>query len=100
MDAGDWAKAFSIASKFARLGAQRAAILRAQSAILSPGFYTSLGKTPTQLSQPVKLPCARFEPIRSPAMARHRAELQLNLRCLPPLGNSGFSFHCVHGLRH
>jgi hypothetical protein len=32
MRAGDWSRAFLIASKFARLGPQRAAIMRAQSA--------------------------------------------------------------------
>jgi hypothetical protein len=39
MRAGDWPRAFSIASKLGRLGPQRGAILRAQSAALSPGLY-------------------------------------------------------------
>jgi hypothetical protein len=46
MAAGDWSRAFSIASKFARLGPQRAAIMRAQAARLSPGFYRGLGRDP------------------------------------------------------
>jgi hypothetical protein len=44
MRAGDWPRAFSIASKFARLGPQRAAIMRAQAARLSPGLYRQLGR--------------------------------------------------------
>jgi hypothetical protein len=43
MRAGDWPRAFSIASKFARLGPQRAAIMRAQAARLSPGLYRQMG---------------------------------------------------------
>ena len=35
MRVGDWPRAFSIASKFARLGSQRPAIMRAQAARLS-----------------------------------------------------------------
>ena len=46
MRAGDWPRAFSIASKFARLGTQRAAIMRAQAARLIPGFYRGLGRDP------------------------------------------------------
>jgi hypothetical protein len=46
MTVGDWPRAFSIASKFARLGSQKAAIMRAQSAALSPGFYRGLGRDP------------------------------------------------------
>ena len=46
MRAGDWPRAFSIASKFARLGPQRAAIMRAQAARLSPGLYRQLGRDP------------------------------------------------------
>jgi hypothetical protein len=37
-------RAFSIASKFGHLGAQRAAIMRAQAARLSPGLYKQLGR--------------------------------------------------------
>jgi hypothetical protein len=44
MHAEDWPRAFSIASKFARLGPQRAAIMRAQAARLSPGLYRQLGR--------------------------------------------------------
>ena len=43
MIAGDWRKALSVASKFSRLGRQKAAIMRAQSALLSPAFYAQLG---------------------------------------------------------
>jgi hypothetical protein len=50
MRAGDWPRAFSIASKFARLGSQRAAILRAQAARLSPGLYRQLGRDPALIS--------------------------------------------------
>jgi hypothetical protein len=46
MAAEDWPRAFSIASKFARLGPQRAAIMRAQAARLSPGFYRGVRTRP------------------------------------------------------
>jgi hypothetical protein len=49
MAANDWPRAFSIASKFARLGPQRAAIMRAQSAALSPGLYRQLGRDPAAI---------------------------------------------------
>ncbi len=49
MAAQDWPRAFSIASKFARLGPQRGAILRAQSAALSPVFYRGLGRDPAAI---------------------------------------------------
>ena len=49
MRAGDWPRAFSIASKFARLGPQRAAIMRAQAARLSPGLYRQLGRDPAAI---------------------------------------------------
>jgi hypothetical protein len=49
MAAGDWPRAFSIASKFARLGPQWAAILRAQAAPLSPGLYRQLGRDPAAI---------------------------------------------------
>jgi hypothetical protein len=45
----DGARAFSIASKFARLGPQRAAIMRAQAARLSPGLYRQLGRDPAAI---------------------------------------------------
>ena len=41
--------AFSIASKFTRLGPQRAAIKRAQAARLSPGLYRQLGRDPAAI---------------------------------------------------
>jgi hypothetical protein len=60
--AGDWPRAFSIASKFARLGSQKAAIMRAQSAALSPGFYRGLGRDPAGIIEAGKAAMrARFE---------------------------------------
>jgi hypothetical protein len=41
--------AFSIASKFTRLGPQRAAIKRAQAARLNPGLYRQLGRDPAAI---------------------------------------------------
>jgi hypothetical protein len=65
MCAGDWPRAFSIASKFARLGPQRAAILRAQSAALSPGLYRQLGRDPAAVIEEGKAAMrARFEAMR------------------------------------
>jgi hypothetical protein len=49
MRAGDWPRAFSIASKFGRLGPQRAAFMRAQAVRLSPGFYRGLGRDPAAI---------------------------------------------------
>ena len=49
MAAQDWPRAFSIASKFARLGRQRAAIMRVQAARLSPGLYRQMGRDPAAL---------------------------------------------------
>jgi len=49
MAAQDWPRAFSIASKFARLGPQRAAIMRAQAARLSPGLYRQMGRDPAKV---------------------------------------------------
>jgi len=46
MDAGDWRKAFSIASKFGNLGKQAERIMRAQSAINNPDFYRQIGRNP------------------------------------------------------
>ena len=62
MAAQDWARAFSIASKFARLGPQRAAILRAQAARLSPGLYRQMGRDPAAIIEAGKAAMrARFE---------------------------------------
>jgi hypothetical protein len=62
MAAQDWARAFSIASKFARLGPQRAAILRAQAARLSPGLYRQMGCDPAAIIEAGKAAMrARFE---------------------------------------
>lgn len=49
MRAGDMDAALRMASKFAELGKQREAITRAASALLSPGFYESLGQDPAAL---------------------------------------------------
>jgi hypothetical protein len=65
MAAGDWPRAFSIASKFARLGPQRAAIMRAQSAALSPGLYRQLGRDPAAIIEAGKAAMReRFEAMR------------------------------------
>lgn len=65
MDAGDWPKAFSIASKFGDLGAQRVAITRAQTAIHNPNFYRQLGKDNATIIEEGKAAMrARFEPMR------------------------------------
>ncbi len=49
MRKGDWTAAIRFASRFPRLGAHRAAILSASSALLSPDFYKSIGKDPDKL---------------------------------------------------
>ena len=65
MDAGDWPRAFSIASKFARLGPQKAAIMRARSAALSPGLYQQLGRDPAKVIEEGKAAMReRFEVMR------------------------------------
>jgi hypothetical protein len=65
MAAGDWPRAFSIASKFARLGPQRGAILRAQSAALSSGLYRQLGRDPAAIIEAGKAAMReRFEAMR------------------------------------
>jgi hypothetical protein len=65
MAAGDWPRAFSIASKLARLGPQRGAILRAQSAALSPGLYRQLGRDPAAIIEAGKAAMReRFEAMR------------------------------------
>jgi hypothetical protein len=65
MRAGDWPRAFSIASKFARLGLQRAAIMRPQAARLSPGFYRGLGRDPAAVIAEGKAAMReRFEAMR------------------------------------
>jgi hypothetical protein len=65
MAAQDWPRAFSIASKFARLGPQRAAILRAQAARLSPGLYRQLGRDPVEVIEEGKAAMrARFGAMR------------------------------------
>ena len=65
MAAQDWPRAFSIASKFARLGRQRVAIMRAQAARLSPGFYRGLGRDPAAIIEAGKAAMReRFEAMR------------------------------------
>ena len=49
MAAGDWRLAIGLASSFARLGPEKTAITRAQSAYLRPGFYRQLGRDPAGL---------------------------------------------------
>ncbi len=49
MAADDWAKAFSIASKFGDLGAQEKAIMRAQAVKHSADFYRQLGRDPEKI---------------------------------------------------
>lgn len=44
MKQGQWVEAIKFAAKFPRLGKQRNPILTASAAILSPDFYTSMGK--------------------------------------------------------
>ena len=46
MNSGDLPGALRIASKFARLGDERAAITRARDAYLRPDFYRQIGKDP------------------------------------------------------
>jgi hypothetical protein len=68
MDTGDWQRAFSIASKFGRLGDQGADIMRAQSAILNPSFYRQMGRDPSAIVEAGKQAMrARFEPMRGEA---------------------------------
>jgi hypothetical protein len=65
MHAGDWPRAFSIASKFARLGPQKAAIMRAQAARLSPSLYRQLGRDPAAVVEEGKVAMReRFEAMR------------------------------------
>jgi hypothetical protein len=65
MRAGDWPRAFSIASKFARLGPQRAAVMGAQAARLSPGLYRQLGRDPAAIIEAGKAAMReRFEAMR------------------------------------
>ena len=62
MRSDDWPRAFRIASKFARLGPQKAAIMRAQAARLSPGFYRGLRQDPAAIIEAGKAAMrARFE---------------------------------------
>lgn len=44
MRSNAWEEAVKFAAKFPRLGEHRNAILTASSALLSPAFYTSMGK--------------------------------------------------------
>ncbi len=68
MDADDWTRAFSIASKFGRLGDQKPEIMRAQSALLKPDFYRQLGRDPATIIEAGKIAMrARFEPMRQEA---------------------------------
>ncbi len=65
MAAGDWRRAFSIASKFGDLGAQKEQIMRAQSALNNPSFYRQIGRDPKAAFEAGKEALrARFEPTR------------------------------------
>jgi hypothetical protein len=65
MDAGEWERAFSIASKFGRLGDGKAPIMRAQSALLNGDFYRQIGMCPEGIIEAGKSAMrARFEPMR------------------------------------
>lgn len=44
MQSGDWHAAIKFAAKFPRLDKHRDAILSASSALLSPDFYSSMGR--------------------------------------------------------
>ena len=44
--AQDWRKAVSLAAKFPRLGDEKEAITRAQTAFINPGFLRQIGKDP------------------------------------------------------
>lgn len=46
---GDWLGALRIASRFADLGEHKAAIMRAQEAVLRPDFQRQLGRDPERL---------------------------------------------------
>jgi len=62
MQAGDWGRALSIASKFPQLGPHKAAIMRAQSARLSPGLYEQMGHDPAAVIEAGKAAlAARFQ---------------------------------------
>lgn len=49
MDSDDWRGAVSIAAKFPRLGAHRAAVLAAREAFERPDFQRQLGRDPVSL---------------------------------------------------
>lgn len=51
MNCNDWHKAIKFAAKFPNLGLQKDDILNASSALLSPGFYVSIGKDPYVIIQ-------------------------------------------------
>lgn len=46
MAAQDWRKAISLAAKFPRLGDEKEAITRAQTAFINPDFLRQIGKDP------------------------------------------------------
>lgn len=75
MDAGDWPRAFSIASKFGRLGNQKEAITRAQTALHNPDFYKQLGQDPAAHIEAGKAAMrARFERMRKSALTTRFGE--------------------------
>ena len=68
MDAGDWRKAVSIASKFGSLGKQREAITRAQAVLNFPRLYEQMGRDPARIVEAGKAAMReRFEAMRERA---------------------------------
>lgn len=51
MAEGNWARALSLAAKFADLGSHKERIVRGHEAGAHPGFYSQLGKDPAALVQ-------------------------------------------------
>ena len=51
MQNNEWHKAIKFAAKFPRLDKHKDRILAASSALLSPGFYISIGKNPELIIQ-------------------------------------------------
>ena len=49
MQSENWHEAIRLAAKFARLGPQEKAIMRAHEAIMRPGFQRQLGRDPERL---------------------------------------------------
>jgi hypothetical protein len=77
MDGGDWRAAISLAAKFGQLGRHKEAILRAQSAINNPGFYTQIGHDlDAIMARGREAMRARFGGMRDRAQARAARQAQ------------------------